>query len=119
VASLKLGTVVYTDLELCAILQTPAMGNGLISLAHQLIATKLNLANGANPLPVAADVAAADALIGDLVIPSVGGGYLHPSLTSALTDDLDAYNNGLSGVPHCGPTATQNVTWGTVKASYR
>ena len=40
-----LGTQVYNQSELLAILQEPVGGNGLISLAHQLIAAKLNIAN--------------------------------------------------------------------------
>lgn len=41
-AGLTLGTVSYTDEEICTILNKPSMGNGLIILAHQLIAAKLN-----------------------------------------------------------------------------
>src|SRR5262249_55866514 len=48
VNNLTLGTVNYTDLQLLSILNEQANGNGLISLAHQLIAAKLNIANGAD-----------------------------------------------------------------------
>src|ERR1043165_3879889 len=48
VASLKLGSVTYTKVELIAILKTPVRGNGLIALAHQLIAAKLNIKAGAS-----------------------------------------------------------------------
>jgi len=101
VTSLTLGTVVYTDLELQAIFDTPAQGNGLISLAHQLIAAKLNIANGADGSAVAASIAAADALIGSLVIPPVGAGSLPSSTTSSLTTTLTGYNEGLVGPGHC------------------
>jgi hypothetical protein len=101
VTSLTLGTVVYTDLELQAIFDTPAQGNGLISLAHQLIAAKLNIAKGADGSGVAASLAAADALIGGLVIPPVGGGSLPSSTTSSLTATLTSYNEGLIGPGHC------------------
>lgn len=40
VTSLTLGTVTYQTAELMAILETPAQGDGLIILAHQLIAAK-------------------------------------------------------------------------------
>jgi hypothetical protein len=44
----------------------------------------------------------AHALIGDLVVPPVGSGYLSPDLTSFLTGILGAYNEGaIEGVPHC------------------
>jgi hypothetical protein len=114
-----LGTVSYTQAELLSIFDTPASGNGLISLVHQLIATKLNLANLSDPTPIAGTIAAADALIGSLVVPPVGSGYLAPSLTSPLTQMLDDYNNGrLGGVNPC-PTPTHRSTWGGLKERYR
>lgn len=119
VTDLTLGTVNYTDTELCSILHTPAAGNGLLILAHQLIAARLNIANGADPSAIAADVAAADALIGGLVIPPVGAGYLAPATVNALTQALDDWNNGITGPGHCDATPTTPSTWGRVKASYR
>jgi hypothetical protein len=101
VASLTLGTVLYTDLELQAIFDMPAGGNGLIALAHQLIAAKLNIANGADGTAVDGAIAAADALIGGLVIPPVGTGSLPSSATSALTNTLASYNEGAIGPGHC------------------
>ncbi|HKI06001.1 MAG TPA: hypothetical protein VKK31_28745 [Thermoanaerobaculia bacterium] len=101
VTELTLGNVSYTDLQLQSIFDTPAQGNGLISLAHQLIAAKLNIANGANDSSVAAAVAAADALIGNLVIPPVGSGSLAPSATSSLTATLTSFNEGSLGPGHC------------------
>lgn len=98
---MTLGTVSYTDLELQSIFDTPAGGNGLISLAHQLIAAKLNIANGADGTDVAGAIAAADALIGGLVVPPVGSGFLAPKNTSALTSTLDAFNQGAIGPGHC------------------
>jgi hypothetical protein len=101
VTSLTLGTVSYTDLELQAIFDTPAQGNGLISLAHQLIAAKLNVANGADDSAVAGAIAAADALIGGLVVPPVGAGSLPNSGTSALIGTLTSFNEGTIGPGHC------------------
>jgi hypothetical protein len=101
VTSLTLGTVSYTDLELQAIFDTPAAGNGLISLAHQLIAAKLNVANGADDSAVAAAIAVADALIGGLVVPPVGAGSLPNSATSALISTLTSFNEGTIGPGHC------------------
>lgn len=102
--SLMLGTVNYTDAQLLAILRTPVRGNGLISLSHQLIAAKLNVAAGASvPASVANAIAAADAMIGGLVVPPGGGGTLSTSSTGALTVVLDEYNKGNSsgGPRHC------------------
>jgi hypothetical protein len=87
VGELSLGEVAYSSEELLAILRTPVRGNGLVSLAHQLIAAKLNGGGGAL-------VDDADALIGELVVPPVGDGWLAPSATSALTTALDDFNNG-------------------------
>lgn len=98
---LTLGARSYTPEELLAILNTPAAGNGLIALAHQLIATKLNLAGGADPTVIAGDVATADALIGTLVVPPIGSGSLKPSITSGLTTALANYNEGATGPGHC------------------
>jgi hypothetical protein len=58
---LQLGSVSYSAADLLSILNKPAAGNGLIVLAHQLIAAKLNVAAGADPTAVAADIATADA----------------------------------------------------------
>jgi hypothetical protein len=101
VTLLTLGTVTYTDLEVCSILNTPAAGNGLIVLAHQLIAAKLNVAKGADGTAVAQAIADADALIGGLVIPPVGTGFLAASATSTLTGTLTSYNEGAIGPGHC------------------
>jgi hypothetical protein len=91
---MTIGTVHYTAGQLHSILNAPSVGNGVIILAHQLITAKLNVANGDNPdAAVLAAIASADALIGGLVAPPIGSGWLHPSLTGALTQTLDTYNN--------------------------
>lgn len=90
----NLGSVHYTAAQLEAILANNAVvGNGLLSLAHQLIAAKLNLANGANGSGIASTIAAADAMIGALVVPPTGSDSLAPAATSALTSALDVWNN--------------------------
>ncbi len=119
VTSLTLGTVTYTQTQLLQILGQPAGGNGLISLAHQLIAAKLNILNGADPTAVSSTISSADALIGGLVIPPIGSGFLAPSVTSPLTSTLDDYNNGIIGPGHCNETPARSSTWGSIKAHYR
>jgi hypothetical protein len=84
--SLKLGNLTYTQVELTAILNTSVGGNGLIALAHQLIAVKLDIANGSNSAVIQASVSAADAMIGNL---RVGVDALPTATTSALVDALD------------------------------
>ncbi len=119
VTSLTIGSVNYTKAQLLDILNESVGGNGLVSLAHQLIAAKLNIASGADPTDASAAIAAADAVIGGLLIPPVGAGYIHPSQTSSLTQTLDDYNNGIIGPGHCGTVPTEQKTWGGVKSLYR
>jgi len=120
VNSLVLGTVNYTKAQLLSILNKSANGNGLISMAKQLIAAKLNIANGAQPTPTLVNtVTAADAQIGALVVPPVGSGYLSPSSTSSKTQKLDDFNNGHKYNNGCGSVSTGTSSWGRLKALYR
>ncbi len=83
----------------------PVQGNGLISLSHQLIAAKLAAAAGATvPASIATAIADADALIGGLIVPPVGGGSLSTGSTGSLNSTLETYNRGETpgGPPHCG-----------------
>jgi hypothetical protein len=101
VSSLELGNVTYTKQQALDILATSVNGNGLVALAHQLIATKLNLASGSTSTVVTQAVADADALIGVLVVPPVGTGSLTTTQASALTHSLDDFNKGDTGPGHC------------------
>jgi hypothetical protein len=76
-------------------------GNGLISLAHQLIAAKLNIANGSDGSAVATSIAQADALFVNRDLRNNPKPSLPTSQTSSLNDQLDAYNNGRVGPRHC------------------
>jgi hypothetical protein len=101
VNQLLLGNNAYDKEQLLAILHQPVRGNGLVLLAHQLIAAKLNIANGADGSCIEEALADADALIGDLLVPPVGDGYLRPGDVSALADILDDYNEGALCAPAC------------------
>jgi hypothetical protein len=101
VTSLTLGDTTYSDLELLSIFNKPGAGNGLITLAHQLIAAKLNVANGANDSAIADTIAAADALIGARIVPPIGTGSLSNGSTSSLIAALTSYNEGATGPGHC------------------
>ena len=102
VNQLQLGNRTYNRQELQSILRQPAPrvrgGNGLIQLAHQEIAAKLNIANGADGSCVAQTLAAVDASIGNLVIPPVGNGHLPPSSNVRI---LGLYNEGGLCAPRC------------------
>jgi hypothetical protein len=104
---LDLGNLSYSAAQLQSILKQATKGNGLVSLSRQLIAAKLNVANGADDTDVADTIADADALIGDVVVPPVGSGFLDPDHTSALNDALADYNEGKTGPGHCGSTTQQ------------
>ena len=101
VTSLTLGSVTYDQAQLLAILGQPVQGNGVLSLGHQLIAAKLNVASGADSSAISSEIAAADAAIGSLVAPPIGSGSLSTSSVSSLVSALDDFNNGVTGPGHC------------------
>jgi len=109
VNSLTLGSQTYTKTELLIILNTP-IGSGKnadasLILADQLIAAKLNIANGVDPAPVSSTITHADSILsgysGKLpyhVKPSSANGQ-------AMVNDatvLNNYNNGAL-IPGCTP----------------
>lgn len=98
VNQLQLGNRTYNRQELQAILRQPPRGNSLNQLAHQEIAAKLNIATGADGSCVTQVLAAADAMIGNLVIPPVGNGHLR---ANPYVRTLASYNNGGLCVPKC------------------
>ena len=63
VTSLTLGSQTYTQAELLTLLTTPVGGDASLILAEQLIAAKLNIANGADPTPISSTIADADSLL--------------------------------------------------------
>ena len=121
VSNLRLGNVIYTKSQLLAIWNTPAAGNGLLSLAHQLMAAKLNLMAGAQaPASIFNSVSATDALIGSRIVPPVGSGFLSPAQTSGLTDTLEDFNTEEDVDIRCSASTTaQPSTWGHLKSMYR
>ena len=122
---MTLGTVTYTDTQICSILNASAKGNGLIILAHQLIAAKFNGCAGATC--DGADIATADGFIGNKIIPPVGTASVKPgALPAGLVTSLDNFNNGLGCALHCAsnpalsPAGTlQKMKWSTLKSHYR
>ena len=103
VTALTLGTVVYNQSQLLSILNSPVKGDASIILAKQLIAAKLNIANGSDPTPIAATIATADGLLDGCVLPC----HVKPSSPlggqmTAAAAILDQYNNGLL-TPDCTP----------------
>jgi hypothetical protein len=105
VSSLTLGSQTYSQTELLTLLNTPVRGDASLILADQLIAAKLNLANGADPTPISATIADADRLLSGFTgkLPY----HVPPSSATgqAMVDDatvLESYNNG-ELTPECTP----------------
>ncbi|MCZ6690370.1 MAG: sialidase family protein [Planctomycetota bacterium] len=63
VTSLVLGSQTYSQRELIALLRRPTKGDASLILAKQLIAAKLNIANGSDPTPAAGAIASADTIL--------------------------------------------------------
>jgi hypothetical protein len=83
------------------VLWTPPAGNAYYNLAHQYIAAKLNVLNGASAPTVVTDaLASAEAFFASKT-PSdqLSGTARRTALGWAAT--LDQYNNGLIGPGHC------------------
>jgi hypothetical protein len=122
---MTLGSVTYTDTQICSILNASAKGNGLLTLAHQLIAAKFNACAGSTC--DGADIATADAFIGTKIIPPVGTASVKAgNLPAGLVTSLDNFNNGLGCALHCAsnpslrPAGTlQKIKWSTLKSHYR
>ena len=120
VSSLRLGSVVYTKAQLLNILDRSAQGNGLVSLVHELVAAKLNLLAGAQASPsLLLAVQQADALIGSLVVPPYGNGFLNPEHTNALTDDLEHFSDNEDEHECVRVVSVKPTTWAKVKSFYR
>jgi len=105
VTSLILGSQTYSQTELLTLLNTPIAGDASLILADQLIAAKLNLANGADPTPISAAITDADRLLSGF--PGKLPYHVPPSSATgqAMVNDatvLESYNNG-ELTPECTP----------------
>ena len=96
-----LGTNSYTKTQLLTILNTPVGSGGRadasLILAGQLIAAKLNIANGAPaPVPVPDSIASADAAIGSNAIPmSARANTALGRRMTSIAGVLESYNSGV------------------------
>ena len=76
-------------------LNTPPIGgDAFYILSHQWIAARLNVAAGADPSAVSAELAEAEDLLNDCMSPD-------PAQAIELAGILDDYNNGIIGPGHC------------------
>lgn len=80
-------------------------GNAYYNLAHQYMAAKLNVLNGADaPAEVTAALAQAEELFGDYTpaqVAALKANNADRKLFISLASTLDQYNNGLIGPGHC------------------
>lgn len=120
VSSMRLGTIIYTKAQLISILSRSAQGNGLVSLAHELIAAKLNVFAGAQAsVATLQAIADADLLIGSLVVPPVGNGFLNPDHTNRLTDTIEDFSSDEDEHECVRVVSVRSRSWGQVKSQYR
>jgi hypothetical protein len=102
VPSLMLGTRKYSAAAARSILIHSAGGNDLAGLARELIAAKLNQANGARvPAGVLTAMTAAGAAIGAQMVPPGGAASASSGELRGLAATLAAYNAGDTGPGHC------------------
>jgi hypothetical protein len=101
VQSLTIGNVAYNSTQLSDIMSNAVATNGLTILARNLIAAKLNIANGADGTSINATISQADALIGNLIVPPVGSDSLTIQQTVQLSVALLQFNNGGIGPGNC------------------
>lgn len=81
---------------------TPPAGNAFYNLAHQYMAAKLNVLNGASQPPeVFSALAQAEAIFNGLPAGSTTLTKAQRTLALQLASTLDKYNNGLIGPGHC------------------
>lgn len=96
VDSLQLGAVTYSKDDLLALLAQPTKGDASMILAHQLIATKLNIANNCDPSTIEDTVGNADSLLasfpGSLPFKVTKKDPRRPAMI-AIAAELDSYNN--------------------------
>jgi len=105
VTSLNLGGLTYSQTELLAILEAPVRGNASLILARQLIAAKLNTANGSVGVPISSTVAHADNLLSQFAVKLPHNVRTSSAIGKQMVNDatvLDRYNNG-SLTPDCQP----------------
>ena len=101
---ITIGGVTYTKAEAISWLKTPVKDDMTIAMFYQLVAAKLNVANGCVSGCIEETIINADNWMSDY--GPVGSDVLASSLAwgivgEPLKDTLDDYNNGLLCAPHC------------------
>ena len=105
ITSLTLGSQTYTQAELLALFETSPRGDASLILAQQLIAAKLNIANGSDPTSINTRIADADSLLSGFAGKLPYGVTSSSATGRVMLNDatvLDGYNNGQL-TPVCNP----------------
>ncbi|MCB9452938.1 MAG: hypothetical protein H6672_15970 [Anaerolineaceae bacterium] len=118
VTELTLGSQTYNQAELLVLLNTSSGGDASLILAHQLIAAKVNVANGADGTVIAGVMTEADNLLStyaDKLPYAVDPASPEGQTLVNLANVLDSFNNGLLSAGCMTPTpppaeATPEVT---------
>ena len=93
-----LGSQIYTKMELLNILNNPGGGDASRVLAVQLIAAKLNIANGSDGTPATSTITHADSLLSQFAGKLPYKVKTTSTIGKAMVNDattLNNYNNGL------------------------
>lgn len=102
---------------------TPPAGNAYYNLAHQYMAAKLNVLNGADaPAEVTAALASAESLFNTYTpaqVAALKANNATRKLFISLASTLDQYNNGLIGPGHCSESNGYRVASSTARESFR
>ncbi len=109
VVEIIIGGQVYTQAEMLNILNTPSEGDASLILARQIIAAKLNIANGQDPTIVQGVIDQADTLLATYASAGKLPFNIPPSSTDGQTlvnvaTVADAYNNGSLTINCATPT---------------
>jgi hypothetical protein len=107
---MTIGSATYSQAALLNIFNTAPLGDPTYILIHQLIAAKLNIAQGADASALGTLIADADRWLSQYPLGSNPG---EPAATTGISyaNRLDDFNNGVAGPGHCGlPTATPTLT---------
>jgi len=105
VTILTLGNQTYTEAQLLNILNTAPGGNASLILAHQLIASKLDIADGSNSTPIINTIVDADSLLSGFSGPLPYNVTTSSTVGQQMVNDantLNSFNNGALS-PNCTP----------------
>ena len=105
VTSLMLGSQTYSKTELLAILKNSTSSDASIILARQLIAAKLNVANGSDPAPISNTIIHADSLLSGFTGKLPYKVKTNSATGKAMVNDATVPNNYNNNqlTPGCAP----------------